>query len=887
MAVRVALVVLACAALAHAQHGLVWRVFNNSALAGTPVQLKTTQSFGAAYSSAGPMSGELAGSVVFPMNGTIVLDCAFVNTTVAFVWIDDHLVCQSGAYKPPVSSFDNPIFVTAGVSYPVRAQVYFTPPPSCRATTPLGCFNDSNHACAFDQAYRGPDNTPADCLTRCVAVGASIMALEDGDQCYCGNTLTACGPRMPDSACNESCTGSPSETCGAPWLLQATNYECVPSGGGAYISFEVSWSEYNQTKPASFPLAWLYTGVSAPEATRAQMQRALLNGWGSWLHDSIMSIVHLPDASTLGISLCKGGNCVSSTKIEGPAAVRVGPFAQDRSYVQFYVDGSHQGVNANISVEYSQTSTGGLALLIRPIECGGSWTDYSIVLNTRFAWLRAGETSVTSQSLAYTPHGLSPITLHTTSAGSPGLTSLTLSLGNGPVGASSSATDTVASIDATLAAALAVEMQRYANYGALAATKEAVQAAVMWNLIYTPAEQGLILPVSRSWDFTPSSVSSDWSYVIFDWDNLFASLLLGDAVPYSYSNLIQTIKSRTSAGFVPNYAAGGLKSQDRTEPPVGAMVTLQLFETHKDTWLLELLFDDLVAWNNWFLAARTCVPGSPLICLGSWNDLIAFNGGQAPPDAGNNMQDARYESGLDNSPMYDWPCFDTTSHHMALWDVGMSAMVAGEARALAQMAVILARPEQAMLAARADAIRDAIAANLWDSNLGIFVNKFTHNMTFYERISPTSFYALMAGAATDDQAQAMVENWLFSPDHFCVSPDGNFTGNTNDCFWGLPSIQASDPAFPPLGYWRGYVWGPMAQLTYWSLLQYSHLPVVQKAITALASQMNQLMLSQWNMNRHICENFSPHRVAADCTGTHFYHWGALTGFLSIEEAQRQ
>ena len=38
------------------------------------------------------------------------------------------------------------------------------------------------------------------------------------------------------------------------------------------------------------------------------------------------------------------------------------------------------------------------------------------------------------------------------------------------------------------------------------------------------------------------------------------------------SNLFQVIKSKTAAGFVPNFAAGGLRSQDRTEPPIGAKV---------------------------------------------------------------------------------------------------------------------------------------------------------------------------------------------------------------------------------------------------------------------------------------------------------------------------
>eukprot|EP00966_Prymnesium_polylepis_P194679 4512857-Prymnesium_polylepis.1 len=61
----------------------------------------------------------------------------------------------------------------------------------------------------------------------------------------------------------------------------------------------------------------------------------------------------------------------------------------------------------------------------------------------------------------------------------------------------------------------------------------------------------------------------------------------------------------------------------------------------------------------------------------------------------------------------------------------------------------------------------------------------------------------MATAATDAQAETMVRDWLLSPDHFCVAPDGDFKGNSDDCYWGLPSIQKADPAFPPLGYWRG------------------------------------------------------------------------------------
>ena len=51
-------------------------------------------------------------------------------------------------------------------------------------------------------------------------------------------------------------------------------------------------------------------------------------------------------------------------------------------------------------------------------------------------------------------------------------------------------------------------------------------------------------------------------------DNIFASFMLSlDYKDYAYSNFIQVIKSKTANGFVPNFAGGTRKSEDRTEPP--------------------------------------------------------------------------------------------------------------------------------------------------------------------------------------------------------------------------------------------------------------------------------------------------------------------------------
>ena len=113
-----------------------------------------------------------------------------------------------------------------------------------------------------------------------------------------------------------------------------------------------------------------------------------------------------------------------------------------------------------------------------------------------------------------------------------------------------------------------------------------------------------------------------------------------------------------------------------------------------------------------------------------------------------------------------------------------------------------------MLRERADRMSQLLVANLWDDVSGAFVNKFP-NGTFYRRVSPTSFYPLLTGKASPAQVERMMREWLLNASRFCIAPNGDFGGNSDACYWGLPSISADDAAFPPLGYWRGFVWGPM------------------------------------------------------------------------------
>ena len=119
------------------------------------------------------------------------------------------------------------------------------------------------------------------------------------------------------------------------------------------------------------------------------------------------------------------------------------------------------------------------------------------------------------------------------------------------------------------------------------------------------------MPVSRQWDAVKGPHNLDWGYVIFDWDNIFATYMTSlSSKDIAYSNFIQVIRSKTAMGFVPNFSAGGSKSLDRTEPPIGAKVLLEMHNKFKDVWIVELLFDDLLAWNDWFVAERMFGPFS-------------------------------------------------------------------------------------------------------------------------------------------------------------------------------------------------------------------------------------------------------------------------------------
>ena len=153
---------------------------------------------------------------------------------------------------------------------------------------------------------------------------------------------------------------------------------------------------------------------------------------------------------------------------------------------------------------------------------------------------------------------------------------------------------TAAAITAKTKAYRAKEAATLDGWGEWGEVKDAMQTSLMWSFMFDPKE-GLVAPVTRNWGFgAANQEDGDQTEGLFCWDGSFASYMLSlDALDWSLSNLIQIIKMRTSAGFIPSYSAGTLKSRDRTNPPVTANILHQItrrWGADKTKWVVELTF---------------------------------------------------------------------------------------------------------------------------------------------------------------------------------------------------------------------------------------------------------------------------------------------------------
>jgi hypothetical protein len=390
---------------------------------------------------------------------------------------------------------------------------------------------------------------------------------------------------------------------------------------------------------------------------------------------------------------------------------------------------------------------------------------------------------------------------------------------------------------------------------------DAIETTLGWDTIYEPEKNRVISPVSRLW-------SVGWGgYVLFDWDTFFAATMagIGDK-DLAYADALETLREETAKGFVPNYArAGNWKSADRSEPQVGSITVLGLYNQFHDRWFLQDAFVPLLRWNRWTHEHRSL---DGYVVLGSDPQNQPAN---LDDTSRGTWQGAVYESGLDNSPMYDGTFYNQDTHLLEYADVGMTSLYIADCDALAEIAADLGKTaEAAELKQRASAYRLKLAT-LWNEQAGIFLNKDLHTGQFNSHLSPTNFYPLLAKAATPQQAKIMIDRHLMNPEEFWGE-------------WVIPSIARNDSAFKDQNYWRGRIWGPMNYLVYLGLENY---PEAGAARQAFARKSYDLFLKEWRDHGHVHENYNAITGTGDdvSSSDRFYHWGALLGYVQYLQQQ--
>ena len=601
----------------------------------------------------------------------------------------------------------------------------------------------------------------------------------------------------------------------------------------------------------------------------AAVQSRLARGWNTWDTHSVTTHVLLPDGLAIRIGIkdqgTEGSDSFLPTALigrQGKAEERVipGPHTWDGSYTSLTL--LWRGRTIRVQSAHNGDD---LLLLVTPIASApGRHRPAAVVFSVGMLWNQPGWIKKAGGRIeAALPDRTLPVFLAGEDSEDPNVPidgpyfSADLTA---PVGLSTGKPRTVEEIQAALNQA-SNQPGAGSSKGDPAEVAEAIETVLGWDTIYEPAGKRVISPVSRIW-------SVAWGgYVLFDWDTYFAATLAATGNrDLAYANAIEIGREATPQGFIPNYArSGGWKSSDRSEPPVGAITVLGLYQQFGDKWFLQETFPALLAWNRWWAAHRDCD-----------GYLVWGSDGQNQPanlDDGSvgTREGAILESGLDNSPMYDQAGWDPDRHQLLMADVGLMSMVIADSSALAKIADTLGKPAEAAELRQRAAKYSASLATLWDPATGIFRNRDLTTGKLSEHLSPTNFYPLLAGVATPDQARRMVAQHLINPAEFWGP-------------WVIPSIARNDPAFKDQDYWRGRIWGPMNYLVWLGMDKYQ-LPGVSAERRQLAQKSLDLFLKEWHANGHVHENYNGTTGEGDdvTSSDRFYHWGALLGLIGLQE----
>lgn len=590
-------------------------------------------------------------------------------------------------------------------------------------------------------------------------------------------------------------------------------------------------------------------------AEYAALKNRLAKGWNTWNTHSVLSYVLLPEGFSITLELYDKTTHETLREVligrdgNGAEKVKPGFHSYDGSFSELEVEWKNHTIKVQTIAEGK-----GIGIIITPAE---KIQDMELLVKPEIIWGRHGDFLI-SRSGASVNNGSEILSFRVSDTGNSIDSLIRCPLSN-KICITTWGEKKITDIESAIKRAEDRYVKDRGKYRSDSLLYEAMQSVLAWNEIYEPKQGRVIVPVSRLWN-------CGWGgWVLFDWDTYFsANMLALDNKDLAYANAIAITKEITKNGFIPNYASGNGKTEDRSQPPVGSLVVKEIYKKYRETWLLREVYGPLLSWNRWWEKNRD-VDG--YLCWGSDVYTADSNNAGLLSNVGE-KQAAMWESGLDNSPMYYEAPFDTVTHTLLLADVGLMSLYIADCRNLAEIATVLGKTEDAReLVTRGEKYKKKLET-LWDDKFGLYLNKDLVTGKFSYRLSPTLFYPLIAKVPSQNQARRMMDEHFFNPSEFWGK-------------WIMPSIARNDGYFERQDYWRGRIWAPMNFLVYLGLRNYQ-LPDARKA---MAEKSAALLLRSWTEKRQVCENYNAilgignDRRNSDA----FYHWGALLGYISLIE----
>jgi putative isomerase len=387
----------------------------------------------------------------------------------------------------------------------------------------------------------------------------------------------------------------------------------------------------------------------------------------------------------------------------------------------------------------------------------------------------------------------------------------------------------------------------------LPASRAAIRDIMGWNTIWDRVNHRPYITCSRNWDLKKFGGFGFWLN-----DMAVNALLVSLFDPNQGRECLSyLLAAQTPEGNLPCIVTGNDAWVDRTQSPLVGFIVWQLYRRLGERSLLEEAWPVLAANNAWLRRVRD----------GNGNGLLEYGSS----DVGLGLYrgtklGAKDESFMDNSPAHDEARWMPASRTLDCEDVGLNSLVALDCEMLGEIAAALGQ-DPAPHRADAAALRAKIAAGLWDDARGIFANRLWSGH-FVRPVTPTSFFPLLAGAASPAQTAALVAR-LADPRWFGGTP-------------GLPSVARHDPAFGDNVYWRGRIW-PILNWLVWEGLRRVGATAEAEALRAMSLD---LFGRSWERGRLAPENYHAGTgEGLDQPDTDpFYSWTALLPWMDQPEA---